>query len=77
MKAYKIGRVVKVSGINTVKVEVKWWKLVPKYQKKISRVTNYLCHTTTPLEIMGYVKIKQVRPFSKMKHHEVVEVLNK
>lgn len=64
----KQGVVVKVSGIKTVKVEVRSYQTHPKYKKQYLRTKNFLVHDEKQIAKVGdAVLIEQSRPVSKRK----------
>jgi small subunit ribosomal protein S17 len=62
----------------TVKVRVPRIVLVPKYRKYVTRHTVLLVHDEkSECDVGDKVALKQSRPYSKMKHHLVTEILVK
>jgi ribosomal protein S17 len=69
------GVVKKISGINTVKVEVVTLVTHPKYFKIIRRHKNYLCHSIiADLKVDSVVDIAETKPVSKAKKFVVTSV---
>lgn len=67
-KKRKIGRVVKLSGINTISVLVETRRPHPKYKKVIRYSKKYLVHCVNDSVAVGdNVEITECRPISKRK----------
>ena len=63
-----VGKVVKLSGTNTVKVKVETKYAHPKYGRIIKKHKNFLVHSTdTNIGVDDLVEIQESRPISKMK----------
>lgn len=74
----KIGKVVKISGIKTVKVEVSTLKKHPTFGKYIRSSKCFLAHDSKEICKVGdTVLIRETRPISKLKHFRVVKILEK
>ena len=73
------GKIVKVISNKTVKVAI--LNRVPHklYKKIITKITNLMCHVPESvdfnlLENGKVVKIQESRPYSKTKHHILVDI---
>ena len=72
------GRVARVSGLNTVAVEVSSVGVHAKYGKVIRSSKNYLVHDEENMSKVGdVVEISEIRPVSKLKTWRVVSVIKK
>jgi small subunit ribosomal protein S17 len=72
----RTGRVVSDKMEKTVVVSVRTTKVHPLYKKRIRRSTNFMAHDEKSQAHTGdVVRIVESRPYSKMKHWRVVEVL--
>jgi len=75
-----IGKIIKVSSKETVKVEVESKFPHPKYGKIVMRHRGYLVHDDArvgQIEVGDIVKIEESRPISKLKKWIVVEKITK
>lgn len=74
----KVGRVVKISGMKTVKVEVSTLVKHPVFKKYIRKSKNFLVHDPKEICKVGdVVLIRETRPISKRKHFRIVRILEK
>lgn len=74
----KIGKVVKISGSKTVKVEVSTLKKHPEFGKYVHRSKCFLAHDPKEIcEVGDKVLIRETKPISKLKHFRVVRILEK
>ena len=65
----KKGTVVKISGTQTIKVEVNEYRAHPKYKKRFRVTKKFLVHDEAGKAQVGdQVVITQTRPISKLKH---------
>lgn len=66
------GTVVKKSGIQTVRVEVKHTKVHPVYKKRYTQTTSYLVHDPSDkVEVGQTVTITVTKPVSKRKRWQI------
>ncbi|MBI2611310.1 30S ribosomal protein S17 [Candidatus Gottesmanbacteria bacterium] len=73
MAKFLDGKVVKVIGENTVKVDVIRMYEHPLYKKRIKRSKRYIVHYEGEAPKVGTkVKIIATRPISKNKHYKMV-----
>lgn len=73
-----IATVVSNKTPQTVGVRINYFQKHPKYQKIIKQTTKLLVHNELPDVAEGdTVKIVKSRPFSKLKHFKVVEIVAK
>lgn len=70
-----VGKVISIKMKQTVVVSVDRLITHPKYTKRMRRSTKYHAHVTIPVILGDIVSIRQVRPISKTKHWQVVEVI--
>ncbi len=70
-----VGKVISIKMKQTVVVSVDRLFTHPKYTKRMRRSTKYHAHVTIPVILGDIVSIRQVRPISKTKHWQVVEVI--
>ena len=64
----KQGTVTKISGTNTIKVEVHRYANHPIYKKRYRLTSNFLAHDPESKAVVGdKVSIRQCRPISKRK----------
>lgn len=71
------GKVTKLSGTNTLKVEVETKYQHPKYGKIIKTHKSYLVHNNGELGdvvVGNLVTIEEVKPISKLKRWLLVEI---
>lgn len=68
------GKVISLSGQNTVRVAVITSRRHPTYLKTVRWTDNYLVHTTTKLALGDEVVIEECRPVSKSKKFMVKSV---
>ncbi len=76
----KVGKIEKLSSINTIKVRVESKYPHPKYGKIIKTHKGYLVHSNGKLEdlkVGDEVLIRECPPVSKAKKWEVIEVVKK
>ncbi|MEM8873097.1 MAG: 30S ribosomal protein S17 [Planctomycetota bacterium] len=72
------GVVTSAKANKTIKVQITYQTKHPKYGKYINRRTVLQCHDEQGLAGEGdVVKIAECRPYSKTKHHRLLEVLDK
>lgn len=73
-----IGKVVSAKSPQTVAVEFAYFQKHPKYQKIMKRTTRLLAHNEIADVSEGdTVKIIKSRPYSRVKHFKVVEIVSK
>lgn len=74
----KIGEVIKISGIKTVKVEVSTLKKHPTFGKYVRFSKRFLAHDEKEIcKIGDKVLIRETKPISKLKYFRVVRILEK
>lgn len=72
-----IATVISKKTPQTVGVEITSFKKHPKYQKIIKQTTHLLAHNEMEKVNQGdIVKIIKTRPYSKLKHFKVVEIVS-
>ena len=73
-----IGKVVSNKMQKTIIVEIERKKLHPLYKKVIKRTKRFKVHCENKKVALGdYVKIGQIRPKSKEKHYQLLEIIKK
>lgn len=70
-----VGKVKSIKMKQTVVVSVDRLISHPKYTKRMRRSTKYHAHVTIPVALGDLVSIRQIRPISKTKHWQVMEVI--
>ncbi len=76
-KKVKNGKVVKISGHQTVSVQVSGLKRHPLYRKVVRVTSKYLVHDENCSAKVGdTVSIIEVRPLSKMKRWRILSLLS-
>lgn len=74
----KIGKVIKISGIKTVKVKVSTLKKHPVFGKFVRFSKCFLAHDQKEICKVGdRVLIRETRPYSKLKYFRVVRIMEK
>ncbi len=73
MKTYT-GKIISNKMNNTVVVEREITYRHPLFKKIIRKTRRIKVHSTTKIQLGTRVKIKEVRPISKDKHFEILEV---
>ncbi len=74
----KIGKVIKISGIKTVKVQVSTLKKHPTFKKYVRYSKCFLADDSKEICREGdLVLIRETKPISKRKHFRVVRILEK
>lgn len=72
------GVISKVSSDKTVAVEIERSVRHPKFRKYIRRSSTFLAHNTRhECKVGDLVRIRESRPYSKMKRFTLVEVLKR
>ncbi|MDQ3239484.1 MAG: 30S ribosomal protein S17, partial [bacterium] len=56
------GKVIAMTGTNTVRVEVSSFIEHPKYKKRLARTSGFLVHDTIGVKLDDMVKFCEVRP---------------
>jgi small subunit ribosomal protein S17 len=69
------GKVVAISGTQTIRVKVDSFLIHPKYKKRLARTSDFLVHDEVGAKIDDVVKFTEVRPISKMKKWKVTEII--
>lgn len=72
-----IGQVISAKMQQSVVVKVPYWHIVQRLQMRVVRHTKLMAHDELGSKEGDTVQLKQSRPYSKRKHHEVVEVLRR
>lgn len=73
IRKIKVGRVIKLSGMNTISVLVEALKRHPLYGKVVRRSNKYLVHDPESSAVVGdVVTIMECRPISKNKSWRLV-----
>lgn len=73
-----LGKVMAISGKNTLKVSVARQWQHPLYLKSVKRTKNYLCDAdTSQYQVGDEVTIESCRPISKLKKFKVVKKVTK
>ncbi|OGY28972.1 MAG: 30S ribosomal protein S17 [Candidatus Woykebacteria bacterium RIFCSPHIGHO2_12_FULL_45_10] len=70
-----IGKVVSTKMKNTVVVEVERFSTHPVYKKRLRRSSRFLAHDEIGTRVGDQVRIESIRPKSRNKYHQVVEVI--
>lgn len=77
-RARRTGTVRKVSGINTISVDVLYYYAHPKYGKRLQRTTRLAVHCEDATVKAGdVVRIVSCRPISKTKRWRLDEVITR
>ena len=73
-----VGKVVSISGNNTISVLVETYKKDRLYGKRVKYSKKYATHDAKNVAKIGdTVRIAETRPLSKTKHFRLVEVVEK
>ena len=71
-----VGKVVSISGANTISVLVETYKKDRLYGKRVKYSKKYATHDAKNVAKVGdIVRIAETRPLSKTKHFRLVEVV--
>lgn len=76
----QVGKIEKMSSINTIKVRVESKYPHPKYGKIIKKHKGYLVHNNGKIEdlrVGDEVLIRECAPVSRAKRWEIVEIIKK
>ncbi|MDP2860609.1 MAG: 30S ribosomal protein S17 [bacterium] len=70
------GTVVSDKMNKTAVVEIKFYRLHPKYKKKMKRVTRLKTDTSGfNIKVGDVVKLAETKPISKDKHTKIIKIL--
>lgn len=73
-----VGKVVSISGNQTISVLVETYRNDNKYKKRVKYSKKYATHDEKNVAKVGdTVRIAETRPLSKTKHFRLVEVVEK
>lgn len=76
MSKILMGEVVSAKMLKTVVVAVETRRPHPLYKKLVRKIKKYKAHNENfDLSLGDKVKIKEIRPVSKEKHFEVIEII--
>lgn len=69
------GNILNASGANTYKVRVESKYKHPKYGKIVKSHKTYLAHSDKDVEVGASVIIGEIKPMSKRKTWEIIEII--